>query len=715
MPIFDIGKTARELVNAFQLDCLIPIARSEEIDAFLDSFPHLVPPFTRYSIIDTISSEYRELDSLYSLASRSVRDLAGHMKNKTVRLVSWEDDDTLDLILLSIFGDGFASLYEDFCEFESIEIAASQDVPDLTVGEVLVPEFTLGVVIRPTRDKMRKSRIIYAFSEPSLDVAIDYWNLRASGASIIPLFVSDDKRLVAHEEKAKAAATGKFRMFAGGKASLICSSNLVEELPKDFTELRELTVEEFVLKNDSLCYFDHSESIGVTAVEERGIPTCFIEIPKGPFTTDLPRNEPTEPIALSLMVSIFPTSDFDATSEFTLLCPPVTALNGVVTDHITMKSTNVPSYGRVTKEGISFYACEYDRFLEIQAFNRKAILTRTIVASGFDVTYSDAGARCNQMIRRMGGVEECKVFRDQSIRDLLLEFKRSRWLSEGTVIQKLSSYLPKAPEFSRKEEKKRIASENWDIAKEKVDYLVKKGVLQLTIHQRCPYCHIPHALPADLVRSNVQCPSCGDYYSFYSQHEDWGFKRTELFNPEDDQGGGVSVSLALGQLLDCKGWWSKPLFQFGMQFTDEKWGLQNEEVDIVLFHLGEREMEVVIGECKSQDFPDANDIFKLSFIAQQLQASLKCPVYVLLAGFGKVSFDILNEIAELSSEQRYIVLARGDLDNPTLPGSVIERTKWSVSSIRQLWKYSDDEIARKVVILNLLDKALQAKSNDDSN
>jgi hypothetical protein len=717
-PIIPVGTdvdAADSLVRSFDLDCLIGVHRSARVEQFLQKYPELSPPFDPF-FLDNEDEEtpFSELDSFYTVGQLLGVEAIGEQGSKrAVHEYVWDANDDYSLLLWSLFGRGKKQYYRERLAFKKVELKRRTWLPALDSYQ-LNPVKVSAQRVSSLKDEQRHGEgAIFLFSTIDVHTASELWNLQATGIKVLPVRAPSATRLKRIEDTAKSWAKQKpFRIPR--RPWLVASSSFVGAIPADFGNLKQITVSNLVAKEDSLGYFDHSESAVAREVTAGGARSFFMEIPTGPFIRNMGWNESLEEPPQSVMVALFPEGDLEQGSEFTMHCLPIRSLNLKSSVHLRHQNSKTEAFCRTTRDGVSLLCSEFARFIEIRPFRKADMVAELLASAGFAVGFSDAGARSMQMIRQMGGLEGCELFRQAGVRKVLGEFKVARHLSEQQLFKNLhKAFMPADTIALSPSKKERLVEEVNNACINTLRELVDRKVLQVGLWVRCPRCLIPDWLSMKRIEEPVECEMCGDSFSLYGQHRDWQFRRAGLFNPYDDQGGGIPVSLTIAQLIQCKWWAHRELFFAGLKVTDATLNFDGQEIDFVMAYFREGEqLEILLGECKGQVFPDINDLQVLAAIAQRVRERLGAKTYVVLAGFGQLTEPMLDAIVDVMRSTPVIVLRRDELENRDLSTAVREQFDWPVCTTEKLAKYCEGEIRKLIVakILGIMDRQASTRA-----
>ena len=194
-------------------------------------------------------------------------------------------------------------------------------------------------------------------------------------------------------------------------------------------------------------------------------------------------------------------------------------------------------------------------------------------------------------------------------------------------------------------------------------YLLRKRVLTVGLDLRCPHCELEFWRVLDEIRSEVPCEYCRTPFDVALQlkDRDWKYRRSGLFGRDDNQEGGIAVSVALQQihtvLARCM------LFTTSLELSCDIPRIRC-ETDLVVLHP-ERDGRVglVIGECKTRGNIEERDVTNLAKVANVFPKE-RFDVFLLfakLAPFSEEEIEICRK-AQDDTRPRVILLSDRELE-----------------------------------------------------
>jgi len=203
--VVDREKQAKNLVDQFRVDVILPIGNSEELQSFTKHFSHLISPFLPNQVfLDDGAGGARSqvLDVHNTLVHLDGQPALEKMKERGVRLYTWEPDDPLADVFLMQFGDYPSAdeihiSYRDILGYAAqaleVKIAPAQNVPTNifqfpSIRFVSRSGLERHYGVQPGWDTPG----FFSGDAGNFDDLVCYWNLRASD---LPLLFVDPKHL----------------------------------------------------------------------------------------------------------------------------------------------------------------------------------------------------------------------------------------------------------------------------------------------------------------------------------------------------------------------------------------------------------------------------------------------------------------------------------------------------------------------------------------
>ena len=246
-----------------------------------------------------------------------------------------------------------------------------------------------------------------------------------------------------------------------------------------------------------------------------------------------------------------------------------------------------------------------------------------------------------------------------------------------------------------------------DYARQQVNFLLNSGIFVPTLKVHCSYCRVESHVSADDLAATMTCEFCGQTFSLALSHSlaqpEWHYRLAAHLGAAHVQAllPALAVTSLLRQLRHLE---EPPLTHvLGLEVTTAG---RKVEVDIAAY-IRDREWAVVLGEVKTGNRIDANDIANLEFLQRRLTtAGVRC---VLLFATLKEAFSP-EEVADLralakraghvelstggSCANLPLVLTGPDLSHP--PGSREHPWRWEPKTYTGIFGTARGSCARNL-------------------
>jgi hypothetical protein len=139
--IVDQTELARELINVFRTDVIIPVGESDEVKQFPKKFPHLIAPFMLDHNIFVSDEDGNArsyvLDIHNALAHVTDKPEWKALKERGIRLYTWPKDDPLSDVFLMQFGE-YPSKDEIKLDYRAYlqEVSGAEDIAIKSGGQL---------------------------------------------------------------------------------------------------------------------------------------------------------------------------------------------------------------------------------------------------------------------------------------------------------------------------------------------------------------------------------------------------------------------------------------------------------------------------------------------------------------------------------------------------------------------------------------------------
>ncbi len=312
--------------------------------------------------------------------------------------------------------------------------------------------------------------------------------------------------------------------------------------------------------------------------------------------------------------------------------------------------------------------------LSVNAIRIHEWLKAFFAEAGISVERSEPGRRCSRLIRQMGGLQGCRVFKVRGARDLIAQYSPDQSFTRHAALNQIGR--TQFEEFGHLYIRWRAGGK---LTPDKVfDYLTEKAVFRAGLEFVCPNCELKSWLSLDDIATLSTCIYCGHRFNVTAQlkDRDWRYRRSGLFGHDDNQLGGIPVALALQQ-LEIALHSQLLMYSTALNFSPRTAAVEACEADFLAVTARggarhEARTQILLGEAKTHGVFDDEDVRNLDRLADAIPGDL-ADVFVMFAKTGAFTEDELRLAQTLNQQKRkrVILWSRDELE----PYHVYERSK----------------------------------------
>ena len=350
---------------------------------------------------------------------------------------------------------------------------------------------------------------------------------------------------------------------------------------------------------------------------------------------------------------------------------------GVEEDGFTFAAPNLPELNeyfgyallldrdkvRIGPDGIGFITRIEKTYYKLRALPTGELFERIFAAFGMEARPSRAGLIAKRLIRQMGGLQSCRVFKIQGVRNLIESYGPTQAFTRGQALQQIQ------PAFTQYESLYITSRETPKLTTEDAFlFLLDNGVFRAGLEFTCPNCELDFWLLLDDAKTWVDCEYCGARFNSTTQLRDkngWRYRRSGLFGRDNHQEGSIPVSLALQRLdTSIDRTMDTTLYTTALTIRPTNADVPECEIDFVfLSHLANGRVQLAIGEAKAAAEIEVKDVQNLRAIASAFPRS-RLDVYPTFAKSGSFSREELQRCLDDSDphEPRQILFSRAELE-----------------------------------------------------
>ncbi len=691
----DHENEARQLIDLFRLDLLLPVGTDDEVKDFPSKFPHLINPFFHDSIFIGGEKEQKRaqlLDIHNALAHLRDKPEWKAINDRGFRIYDWQADDPLADAFLTQFGsypsaDEIGIDYREMLTrgFETIEFNLDpvSPIPADTLNHPSISYLSRHALerqygVQPEWD----SPGFFVGDASNLDDLVCYWNIRAADIAlwfVDPAHFGRYAEVIPAWEKAMRQSVSHRHEWDRGIAAWTRRED-IDEARRTLAEI-QLTVcpvseHSWNGRNirPPMMSFDRVSVLGVFG-SERSQPKVSFSLSDKPFCGD------TWFHTQHLVASVSFIGGLNGDEQHTLHPPYIPELNEFYarTMHFQYNKLRIES----ERIGIVVDAADVDAWL--YALPVADLFEHILGMADYTSKLSNGGLITRQLISRMGGLQGMRVFKIPGVRRLLRTHGPAAAFTKKGALDLIGQKDPDNPsaKFSDHldlhiEQRPRGTNLKPD---DVFGYLVEKGLFRIGAELNCPSCRMASWVQLDVLRQRVVCELCGHEHDATRQlmGGGWHYRRSGVLGAERNGQGAIPVALTLQQLgTTLRGGLHDGVYSPSLDLT-RKGQTRNEcEVDFiwVIPRPYPRKTAIILGECKDQGpiKPEEfeRDIENLRRVADSLPRR-RFKTFILFSKLNPFSPEEIERAKILNTEykQRTILLTARELE----PYFIYERTK----------------------------------------
>jgi hypothetical protein len=685
--VIDDEPTARRLIELFHVDVLLPLGGDQRSITFVKAIKHLPSPFFHKELFeDRGDRKDCVLLDIYHPAraffEQNVKDKSAPTRNTT--LYRWNDTDPLAATFEATFGcypleQPPTPAYRDFV----VRYTAATETEitlDGTVGAGAIRAVTANTLttlgLRPELGEEYYESGLFVGHADSFSHLVEFWNLRATNIDLFfldPRFAGRLRSVVEDLDQFILSLPAHPRLgprrLGVWQMPTISSDDLPHfGSPVTTREVNACTWDDRVWKglkvNPPIMKFEEYTIVGqISGVEIR--PTVTLQLGDKPGYCESPFRQQ------HLMLTLKPTLNYSRNDRFLFQVPFIPELN----EYFGRQHHFIWNEARADKDGIGIITPLWTDFITLTGMERFSFARELFKAFGISAEVSAPGLICDQLIRQMGGLQGCRVFKIKGVRKLIEQFRPTQSFKRSAAIQMIRNVDPTTsqPDFADYEhlyleprEKERLKPED------AFTYLLKRGVFRVGLELKCPSCKLDFWRSLDDVKALLDCEYCGREFDTAPllRDRDWAYRASGLFGRGDRQEGGLPVALTLQQLettlhSDFVIWLP------AIRLEPASAAIDKCETDfVVLCQDWHGRVKLVIGECKTNQQITDDDVRNLSKVADALSGE-RFDVFIVFSKAGTFEPEEIERCraADSLSCRRTILLSERELE----PYSVYER------------------------------------------
>ena len=688
IPVDDVD-FGSQLVNLFRVDFLFPLSEDQKVTTFIEKFSYLPYPFMRKELFlrEHSGKTYATIADIYHPIRRLYED---NFKNNPqpsfhTTLFKWDDDDPLATVFLATFGafppkeetgTDYKGLIEKHLAAELIDITGKKALPSdsfkkFTPNEICCLDLQRHYSIV---NYWNKSGFFIGGAQDFNDL-VNFWNIRATDTDI--LFYDYD-----YSERLDSLKTDYL-------ASLRARPQNPQD-PDSHVALWSLRKDEQLDKSGFgsglwICTLDSPTWNGLNIkapimhfAEKSVLASVGQDTDKIRVSFSLPEKHTYNQGRLNqqnIVASIDKGIGLFGNEQATLMTPYIPELNEYYGRNFYFIWNEV----RVEPESVGVILDIGREDLSLSALNVTSLLSKIFEVAGIKANPSRPGLISSRLIQQLGGIQGCRVFKIAGVRNLIKKYKPDQPFTKSAATQIIANLDPVThkPNFSDYEDLF-IEPRPWSKKLKPDDvfiYLLKHGIFRVGLKFECPHCNLDFWLSLDDIKTQTICEYCGRAFNVTTQlkDRDWNYRRSGLFGKENNQEGGIPVTLTLQQLnanLHLKEF----MYTTAMELESISAAIKKCETDFVILTQEniDHKVQLIIGECKNHEEISEDDVSKLKMVAEVLEKK-GIQVFVIFAKMSDFTPDELERCKVINDKymRRLILFTARELE----PYHLYEKTE----------------------------------------
>lgn len=330
---------------------------------------------------------------------------------------------------------------------------------------------------------------------------------------------------------------------------------------------------------------------------------------------------------------------------------------------------------RAEPEALGIIVSGATNHLSVRAIDTSTLFQAIFETIGITASPSEPGLICRRLIKQMGAIDDCRVFRIGGVRDLIEGYLPDQSFTTSAAKQRIRAIDTDHPLDNYQDLYIEPREPGAKLTNDAVlAHLLRKEIFRPGLKLACPNCQLDFWRSLDDLTTRSDCEYCG--YNFHIgpqlRDRDWAFRRSGLFGRNDTQEGALPVVLTLQQLSHIHDL-SSQIVTTAMTLHPAGANIKKCETDFLYLTTRARDhrLQIAIGECKTRQPITRDDVQNLLRVARAFPSN-RFDVFIVFAKLGNFSDEEIREIEATNDEyvRRAIILTHRELE----PWQVYERT-----------------------------------------
>jgi len=663
-PIVPVGESNQllvdNLINSLQVDFLLPMSQEAELLAVPKKYSHLDNHIAR--VYGIYQEDWKTKKKVLSYAD--INHLIDFFWEKEFKhaekgasncvSVSWDSNDKLKNMLAAefgFFGDQGSfkrNFYKNYLDgLRAKRIAVQKSIPSILSSMIPPIEFTKSR-LSYSADEYREAGLFVGDPNDFHDL-VNFWNVRASGrgVSFFPFNAIKRAKKFAqtkidnlnkvpnryHDDYSSYERLYIYHTSIDFESCKKISSIFKSKRPFSYYNVGDQFWNKKYFKTSEPRFDDEN----VTAMIDNdgdGVCRVTIPLPPKPLSSEIFETQ-------QYVITVRALSEYSF-GEYTLSPPYLPDLNEFFRREISLGGDSV----RVGRDRIGFI--DHSRIqasINLYLLKKQQLLIKLFERAGLKTELSTAGRLANLIVKKMGGLEDCRVFQIRGVRELTKTRTKNIGWSDASKIVYKNGFQKYKHLFI--EPRKKGSLNSSDV----IQYLLKKDVLvprqrflyklfsELRLNNclfSCENCgHKTSISPKEFVGFKV-CAVCNKELfmplfiskSLSNSRRNWFLEKSEIFKKGTDQEGSVPVILTILQLNRILGHGHELPWVTALNLRAENSAELKCETDFAFLDPNSRfegteesRAQIAIGECKAAEEITDEDITNLCKVRERLMES----------------------------------------------------------------------------------------------
>lgn len=647
---------AKKLIDLFRVDALYPISEDKEAKHFIEAYPYLPWPMIWKELfiesdnkkLPTILDIYHPIRHLYERKSKDKIDIC---------MYEWSESDPLSNVFLATFGhfpagdlsSQYSKLLGNFPDLEKVTLNNGEVISEDIFNKITLNQIT-GINLSYYPPFSWDNPGFYVGDSENIDDILTYWNLRASTADLLfydPKY-SDRFEIIKNKHLSIVQNRPKHPHDFKNSTAVWSLSEIREKLDlSPFGErVSQCSASDTVWNGLNIkppkVFFNDDTVLASVSISTP--PRISFQLPSKPFFIE--NKFHTQHVVISVKVIVDLQDE-----EFTFMVPNLPELNV----YFGRNSYFIWNMARIENDGLGIIINLTQDSLSLSAVKSQDLIENIFLAYGIKAKSSHAGLLGRRLIKQMGSIQGCRVFKIKGVRSLIERYSPYQAFTRSAATSIIGDIDPKTKKPNFKNYEDLVIA--YDPSRKKLTpdkaftYLVEKGVFRVGLKITCTHCELDFWKHLDDVKTNTVCEFCGNNVnvSIQLKDRDWAYRRSGIFGREDHLEGGVPVAVTLQQLHTVFHH-NIIAYSTALELSSNSADIRKSETDIAILTTGrDRKAQLIIGECKTHSEISQQDVENMIKVAEAFPSD-RIDVFILFSKLSQFTSDEIERIKKTRIE-----------------------------------------------------------------